>query len=76
LENGDRITGYPVLEDDVWVGPHAVIVGGVTIGKGSRILACTFVWKDVPPGSLVSGNPAQIVKHNVVRDVFNPFTPS
>lgn len=71
--DGERVTGYPVLEDEVWVGPHAVIVGGVRIGKGSRILANTFVTNDVPAGSIVSGNPAQIIKENAPPDVFNPF---
>lgn len=34
---GKRQTGYPVIEDEVWIGPHAIIVGGITIGRGSRI---------------------------------------
>lgn len=71
--DGERVTGYPVLEDEVWVGPHVVIVGGITIGKGSRLLANTFVTNDIPPGSIVSGNPAQIIKENAPPDVFNPF---
>lgn len=75
MANGERITGYPVLEDEVWVGPHAVIVGGITIGKGSRLLANTFVTTDIPAGSIVSGNPAQIIKENAPPDVFNPFHP-
>ncbi len=31
---GRRHTLYPVIEDEVWIGPHAIIVGGVTVGKG------------------------------------------
>lgn len=73
LNNGVRITGYPILEDEVWVGPHAVIVGAVTIGKGSRLLAGVFVTEDIPAGSLVVGNPGKIVKHNVEPDVSNVF---
>jgi len=71
LSDGTRITGYPILEDDVWVGPHAVIVGAITVGQGSRLLAGTFVTQDIPARSLVIGNPAQIVKSNVAPDVFN-----
>ena len=71
--DGERVMGYPVLEDEVWVGPHAVIVGAITIGKGSRLLANTFVTNDIPAGSIVSGNPAQIIKENAPPDVFNPF---
>lgn len=70
--DGARDIGYPVLEDEVWVGPHAVIVGGVTIGRGSRIGAGAFVTTDVPPYSVVAGNPSSIVKSNCVPDVMNP----
>ena len=69
---GERLTEYPVLEDDVWVGPHAIIVGGVIIGRGSRIAGGSFVTSSVPPHSVVSGNPAKIVKNNCVPDVTNP----
>lgn len=70
--DGTRSTGYPVLEDEVWVGPHAIIVGGITIGRGSRIAGGAFVTEDVPPFSIVSGNPSQIVKSGCVPDVANP----
>jgi serine O-acetyltransferase len=70
--DGVRLTEYPVLEDEVWVGPHAIIVGGVTIGRGSRIAGGAFVTDSVPPYSVVSGNPGRIVKSNCVPDVMNP----
>lgn len=70
-EDGGRETSYPVLENDVWVGPNAVIVGGVTIGEGSRICAGAFVTTDIPPRSLVVGNPAAVVKSGISPDVFN-----
>lgn len=70
--DGTRSTDYPVLEDEVWVGPHAIIVGGITIGRGSRIAGGAFVVNDVPPYSVVSGNPAAIIKSNCVPDVNNP----
>jgi len=70
---GERSTGYPVIEDEVWIGPHAVIVGGVTIGRGSRIAAGAFITHDIPAHSLVIGNPAQIVQHGVPADVEHPF---
>ena len=69
---GERLTEYPVLEDEVWVGPHAIIVGGVTIGRGSRIAGGAFVTESIPPYSVVSGNPATIVRSNCVADVMNP----
>ena len=70
--DGTRRIGYPILEDEVWVGPHAVIVGEVTIGRGSRIAAGSFVTESIPPYSLVLGNPSKIVKTNCVPDVTNP----
>ncbi|RPH74786.1 MAG: serine acetyltransferase [Nitrospiraceae bacterium] len=70
--DGERLTEYPVLEDEVWVGPHAIIVGGVTIGRGSRIAGGAFVTESIPPYSVVSGNPSVIVKSNCTPDVMNP----
>jgi serine O-acetyltransferase len=70
--DGTRQIGYPVLEDEVWVGAHAVIVGGVTIGRGSRIGAGAFVMEDIPPYSIVTGNPGCIVKSQCTPDVNNP----
>lgn len=69
--DGSRSSGYPILEDDVWCGPHAIIVGGAVIGQGSRIAGGAFVSSSIPPGSLVIGNPSQIVKSNVEPDVIN-----
>ena len=50
-----------VIEDDVWIGPNATILKGVRIGAGAWIQAGSLVTHDVPPGSRVLGNPAQIV---------------
>jgi acetyltransferase-like isoleucine patch superfamily enzyme len=50
-----------VIEDDVWIGPNATILKGVTIGAGSWVEAGSLVTRDVPPNSRVLGNPAQIV---------------
>jgi len=44
------------------IGAGAVIVCGVTIGEGATVGAGAVVTKDVPPGVLVVGNPAKIVK--------------
>ena len=71
LESGERVTGFPVIEDEVWIGPHAIIVGGVRVGRGSRIGGGAFVTEHVPPYSVVAGNPSQIVKANCIPDVFN-----
>ena len=70
--DGTRSTGYPTIEDEVWIGPHAIIVGGITIGQGSRIAGGAFVTDNIPAYSIVSGNPASIVKSGCTPDVFNP----
>ncbi len=49
-----------IIEDNVWIGFNATILKGVTIGEGSVIEPGAVVLKSVPPGSIVSGNPAQI----------------
>lgn len=50
----------PVVEDDASIGAGAVILPGVRIGKGALVGAGAVVTKDVPPGSVVMGNPARV----------------
>ena len=57
-----RVESEPVvIEDDVWVGIGAMILKGVRIGAGARIAAGAVVSRDVAPGSLVAGSPAEPV---------------
>jgi maltose O-acetyltransferase len=49
------------IEDYVFVGSRATILPGVTLGKGCAVGASSVVTKDVPPGSVVVGNPARPV---------------
>lgn len=69
---GTRLTSYPVIEDDVWIGPYAIVVG-VTVGKGSRIAGGAYVYQDVPAYSVVLGNPGKVVKSDCTPDVVNRF---
>ena len=55
-----------IIEDDVWIGYNATILKGVTIGKGSVIHPGSVVSKNVPAGSVVSGNPAELKKYEHV----------
>ncbi|KGA42896.1 transferase [Pectobacterium odoriferum] len=48
------------VEEGCWIGARAVILGGVTIGKGAIIAAGSVVTDDVPPNSLVAGVPAKV----------------
>jgi serine O-acetyltransferase len=54
-------TGAPTLEDRVWVGANAIIVGKITIGREALIAPGAYVNFDVPPKSVVLGNPGKIV---------------
>jgi acetyltransferase-like isoleucine patch superfamily enzyme len=47
------------IGDDVWIGPYAVIMKGVTIGDNCIVGAGSVVRRDVPPNTLVYGNPAR-----------------
>jgi acetyltransferase-like isoleucine patch superfamily enzyme len=47
---------------NVWIGAHSALLGGVRIGEGSIVGAGTIVDSDVPPYSIVAGNPARVVR--------------
>lgn len=51
-----------VVGHDVWLGYGAIIMSGVTIGSGAIIAAGSVVTKDVPPYSIVGGNPAKVLR--------------
>jgi acetyltransferase-like isoleucine patch superfamily enzyme len=48
-----------VIEDDVWIGAGAIVVGGVTIGAGSIVGAGAVVTRSIPPMTVAAGNPAR-----------------
>jgi len=62
ISHQKQSTSMIVVEDEVWIGANAVIVAGVKVGKHSVIAAGSVVTKDVPPYSVVAGNPAKILK--------------
>jgi len=51
-----------VIGDDVWIGSEVVILKGVTIGPRSIVAAASVVASDVPPDTIVGGNPARVLK--------------
>ena len=57
-----------VIEDNVWIGRDARIMKGVTVGKGSIVALGAIVTKDVPPYTVVAGNPAKVVKQLSVSE--------
>lgn len=62
-ENRSATYGRPiVIEDNVWIGINSTVLPGVRIGYGSIIGAQSVVTHDVPPMTVVAGNPARIIK--------------
>ena len=73
-----RTEGYgynkPVyIGKNVWIGEYCRICKGVTIGDGSIVAANAVVTKDVPPNSIVAGNPARIVKTDIDKTIPRKF---
>ena len=54
--------GDIIIGNDVWLGYQSTILSGVTVGHGSIVGAKSVVSKDVPPYSIVGGNPARIIR--------------
>ena len=59
---GDMTAAPIVVGKDVWIGAHATILKGVTIGDGAIVAAGAVVTRDVPPNTIVAGVPARVVK--------------
>lgn len=56
------------VEDNVWIGGSATILGGVTIGKNAIVGAGAVVTKDVEPNTIVVGNPARVLRKITAGD--------
>jgi virginiamycin A acetyltransferase len=57
-----EVRGDTVIGNDVWIGREAIVLPGIKIGHGSIVAARSVVSHDVPPYSIVAGNPAKVVK--------------
>jgi acetyltransferase-like isoleucine patch superfamily enzyme len=56
-------TARPIrIERNVWIGFDCCILPGVTIGEGSIVGARSVVTQDVPPYTIVAGNPARVIR--------------
>jgi acetyltransferase-like isoleucine patch superfamily enzyme len=51
-----------VIGRNVWIAAGATIIGGVTVGENAVVAAGSVVTKDVPPNTLVGGNPARVIR--------------
>jgi acetyltransferase-like isoleucine patch superfamily enzyme len=56
------ISAPVVIEDDAWIGFKAIILKGVSVGRGAIVASGAVVTKDVEPWTVVAGNPAQVIK--------------
>jgi acetyltransferase-like isoleucine patch superfamily enzyme len=54
-----------IIGNDVWIGHGAIILGGVCIGHGAIVAAGSVVTKNVPPMTIVGGNPAKVIKYRI-----------
>lgn len=61
----------PIIEDDVKIGANCTISPSVTVGRGSLIGSSTNVIQDIPPYSVVVGNPGKVVKN--VKEITCPY---
>jgi acetyltransferase-like isoleucine patch superfamily enzyme len=57
------VTARPiVIGRNVWIAAGATVIGGVTVGENSVVAAGSVVTRDVPPNTLVGGNPARVIR--------------
>jgi serine O-acetyltransferase len=69
--NRGKNKGYPVLGDNVYIGPGAKIIGAVTIGNDVAIGANCVVTKDIPDHSVVVGVPGVVISQEGSRGYIN-----
>ena len=63
--------GDTLIGNDVWIGYEATIMPGIKVGDGAIIASKAVVTKDVPPYSVVGGNPAKIIKQRFDQNSIN-----
>ncbi|WP_299711396.1 CatB-related O-acetyltransferase [uncultured Tenacibaculum sp.] len=63
--------GDIVIGNDVWIGHNATIMAGVTIGDGAIIATNSTIVKDVPPYTIVGGNPGKEIKKRFDEETIN-----
>jgi len=68
--------GPVVVEDFAWIANRAVILPGVTIGKGAVVATCAVVTKNVPEWAIVGGVPARVIgQRNPDQNPRKPYNP-
>lgn len=67
-DHPDRLSRPVAIESDVWIGYGAIVLGGVTVGRGAVVGAGSIVTRDVAPYDIVVGNPARPVGRRFDED--------
>lgn len=62
-DQGNSYKGNIVVRKGSWIGANSIILSGVEIGHNSVVAASSVVTKNIPPGVLVGGNPAKLIKN-------------
>jgi maltose O-acetyltransferase len=67
LQAEPRLEGWEVakpisLDEDVWIGGGAILLPGVRVGRNAVVGAGAVVTRDVPPDTVVAGNPARVIR--------------
>lgn len=57
------------IGNDVWIGSHVLVKGGVHIGNGACVAAGAVVVKDVPPYAIVGGVPAKVIRYRFSPEI-------
>jgi acetyltransferase-like isoleucine patch superfamily enzyme len=58
---GDQSFAPVVIEDEVWIGSRAIIMGGTRLGRGCVVAAGSVVKSDFPEGAVIAGRPAEVI---------------
>lgn len=70
--SNERVSkGHIEIKNDVWIGAHCIILGGVTINNGAIIAANSVVTSNVPAFSIVAGSPAKVIRYRFEKEVIN-----
>jgi len=73
IEGQPKSKGNVIIGNDVWIGSGVTILSGVTIGDGAIIGCNSLVSKDIPPYTIVGGNPAKVIRYrfeeNIIKEL-------
>lgn len=59
-QTGLKVGNQLTIGENAWIGNNTVVVGGITVGAGAIVNANSVINRDVPPYTLVGGNPARL----------------